>query len=96
MTTMADHCFRLYVAGGSANSQLAREHLETICRERLAGRCRIEVIDVMRHPERALADGILVTPTLVRIEPAPQVRVIGNLTPRTKVEAALGLEAKSL
>lgn len=92
---MADHCFRLYVAGGSANSQIAREHLEAICRERLAGRFRVEVIDVMKQPERALADGILVTPTLVRIEPSPQVRVIGNLTPRAKVEAALGLEEVS-
>jgi circadian clock protein KaiB len=87
-----EYRFRLYVAGQAKNSRLAREQLDRICGERLAGRFRIEVIDVMTQPQWAFEDAILVTPTLIRVAPEPEVRIIGNLSERTKVEAVLGLE----
>ena len=39
-----------------------------------------------------LEEHIFVTPTLVRIAPQPEVRIIGNLSDRLKVLAALDLE----
>lgn len=89
--------FRLYVAGRSHNSVLAEANLRALWAENWSGPARIELIDVLKTPGRALADGIVVTPTLVRLNPAPQVSVIGALTDTARVRAALGLpQPKSL
>lgn len=83
--------FRLYVAGASAHSARARVNLQALCREHLPDRHEIEVIDVLQAPQRALQDGILVTPTLIKLSPQPAGRVIGNLARTEDVMSALGL-----
>jgi hypothetical protein len=56
---------RLYVANRSPNSVRAMANLDHICRECLdAGSYRLEIIDVLDDPLRAVRDKILVTPTL--------------------------------
>ena len=83
--------FRLYVAGDGTNSMRAIANLTALCEARLAGRHRIEVVDVFGDPARALADRIVMTPTLMRVEPAPIRRVVGTLQVSEDVVAALGL-----
>jgi circadian clock protein KaiB len=85
------YVFRLYITGNAPNSARARSNLAAIADERLAGRHVIEEVDVLKEPGRALADNILVTPTLVRLKPAPECRIIGNLSEREKVVSTLGL-----
>jgi circadian clock protein KaiB len=85
------HVFRLYVTGDAPNSVRARSNLAAIASERLAGRHAIEEIDVLKEPMRALADNIVVTPTLVKLKPGPERRIIGNLSEREKVLITLGL-----
>ena len=83
---------RLFVAGGSPNSVQARENLRAM----LAGRedeVELEVIDVLQDPERGFHDGILVTPTLVKLTPAPLRQIAGNLANRPRILEALGLSA---
>lgn len=77
---------RLYVAAGAPHSERALANLERI-RERHLEVCTVEVVDVFEAPERALADGVLVTPTLLRIAPPPVRRIIGDLS---QVEAVVG------
>jgi len=91
MTAPSLFSFRLYVAGDGQNSARAIANLTALCNARLAGRHQIEVIDVFGHPHRALADGIVMTPTLMRLEPGPIRRVIGTLQETDHVAAALGL-----
>lgn len=82
---------RLYVAGRSPNSQLARTNLLRIVdrhRDRVES---IEVIDVLEEPERALRDNVLVTPMLLRIAPEPSLEIVGNLANVTAIALALGL-----
>ena len=83
--------FRLYVAGQSHNSVLALENLRALCRQHLRDRHEIEVVDVLRQADRALADGILVTPTLLKLSPAPTCRIMGSLALADVVLATLGL-----
>ena len=83
--------FRLYVAGDAPNSEQAREHLRALCREYLQDRHEIEIIDVFRHPQRALVDRIFMTPTLVKLAPLPGRRIVGTLGDRHAVLLALGL-----
>jgi circadian clock protein KaiB len=91
MTAGTVFSFRLYVAGDAQNSSRAIANLTALCRARLAGRHRIEIVDVFGHPDRALTDGIVMTPTLMRLEPGPIRRVIGTLNATDEVVAALGI-----
>jgi hypothetical protein len=40
---------------------------------------------------RALADAVIVTPTVVKVSPAPAQQIIGNLSEEQEVLRALGL-----
>jgi circadian clock protein KaiB len=83
--------FRLYIAGDSPNSMLARGNLTTICQKHLTDRHEIEIVDVLEQPKRALADGIVLTPTLVKVAPPPIRKIIGNLSQTETALVALGL-----
>lgn len=84
--------FQLYTAEETQNSSLAFSNLLAICKAHLADRYEIEVIDVFRQPQRALAHGIRMTPTLVKLTPYPQRTIVGTLKQTTRVLAALGIE----
>ena len=88
------YIFRLYIAGGAPNSVRALANLYAICRKHFPQSHRIEVIDVLKEPLRALAEAILVTPTLVKLSPAPEQQIIGNLSEEEEVLRALGLPQK--
>jgi len=82
---------RLYVAGGAPNSVRAIANLAAICKEHLQSRFTLEIVDVLQFPLRALADGILVTPSLAKLSPAPAAKIVGNLSDRSNVLQALGI-----
>ena len=85
------YVFRLYLAGGAPNSVRALANLYALCRKHFPESHRIEIIDVLQEPLRALAEAILVTPTLVKVSPAPEQQIIGNLSEEEEVLRALGL-----
>jgi circadian clock protein KaiB len=85
--------FRLFIAADTLNSVQAASNLNALCKAHLAGRHEIEIIDVFKDPKRALADGIRMTPTLVKLAPGPVRRMVGNLTDTDRVMQALGLNA---
>lgn len=80
---------RLYVAGVAPNSVRATANTKAICTDHFPG-CELEVIDLLVEPERAAADRIIVTPTLVKLSPPPQQRLIGDLSDAGKLFAVLG------
>ncbi len=80
---------RLYVAGNAPNSLTAIANARAICREHFSSGHEIEIVDLLVYPLRALADGVVVTPTLLRLSPLPIRRVIGNLSDAHQVLVAL-------
>ena len=80
---------RLYVAGQAPNSMRAVANAKAICEEHFASKHELEIVDLLEHPKRALADGIIVTPTLLRLLPLPIHRVIGSLSDTNRVLVAL-------
>ena len=86
---------RLYIVGGAPNSVQALANLEKICQEYLKDGYKLEVVDVLEHPRRAMAEGVLVTPSLAKLSPGPAANVVGNLSDKTKVLHALGLKGKA-
>jgi circadian clock protein KaiB len=91
VTRRAVFRFRLYVAGDTRNSGQAIFNLKALCGAYLADCHEIEVVDIARHPDRALSDGIFMTPTLVKLAPAPTRRIVGTLSQAQPVLQALGL-----
>jgi circadian clock protein KaiB len=82
---------RLYVAGQTAKSMTAFANLKRLCEERLAGKYRIEVIDLLENPQLAKGDQILAIPTLVRKLPEPMRKIIGDLSNTERVLVGLDL-----
>lgn len=82
---------RLYVAGQSPKSLRAIENLRKVCEEHLAGRFRIELVDLLENPKLARGDEIIAVPTLVRKLPEPIRKIIGDLSDTDKVLVGLQL-----
>lgn len=72
--------FRLFVAGDTLNSVQALRNLTNLCNTHLPGRHQIEVVDVFAEPSRALAEGILMTPAVLKLSPLPLRKIIGTLS----------------
>ncbi len=87
--------FRLYVTGNAHNSLQAMANLSQLCELHLAGRHHIEIVDLAREPERALSDAVYLTPTLIKLAPAPQAQVVGSLSNMSLLFDVLELERKT-
>ena len=84
---------RLYIAGTTAKSAAAVANLKKLCEQNLAGRYRIEVIDLLKEPQLARGDQIVAIPTLVRKLPAPIKKIIGDLSNTERAVVGLDLRA---
>ncbi len=82
---------KLYVAGQTPKCLKAFENLKNICQNELQGRYKIEVIDLMAHPELSRDDQILAIPTLVRKLPVPVRKIIGDLSNTERVLVGLDI-----
>jgi circadian clock protein KaiB len=85
---------RLYVAGSAPNSTRAHANLLALLERAGSTDHQLDVVDCIREPQRALQDGVLVTPTLLKLEPAPRETVIGTLSDARRVALTLGLVAR--
>jgi len=84
---------RLYVAGQTPKSIKAFANLSRICEEKLAGRYRIEVVDLLENPQLAAGHQILAIPTLVRTMPPPIRKIIGDLSNTDRTLVGLDIRA---
>ena len=83
---------RLYIAGQTPNSMAAIDNLKKICEDKLRGKYRIEVVDLLEKPQLAKGDQIIAIPTLVRRLPPPVKKIIGNLSKTESVIVGLDLQ----
>lgn len=87
---------RLYIAGGGPNSTLAVANLRAFCEEYFPERHEIEIVDVFQDQRRALDDGVLLTPLLVKIAPGPVRKITGNLSARDSLHHVVDLPNPTL
>ena len=71
---------KLYVAGPGVSSMRARQNLERFCQIHVPGIYRIEVIDLLSQPELAREHEIVAVPTVVREEPVPIRKAVGDFS----------------
>ncbi|AFM17690.1 KaiB domain-containing protein [Mycolicibacterium chubuense NBB4] len=86
---------RLYVTDHSPKCVAAIENLRRTCERHLAGRHRIEIVDLLENPRRAADDQIVAVPTLVRKSPAPVRKVVGDFSDTERLLAALQLRRRT-
>jgi circadian clock protein KaiB len=88
---MAKYHFKLYITGHTPRSLRAIANLRLISAG-LDGDCHLTVIDVLESPQVAEDQQVMATPMLVRESPPPPMRVIGDLSDRTRVMVGLDLD----
>ncbi len=85
---------RLYVADGTPRGLAAIGNLKRLCETHLKGRYRLEVIDLLEHPQLASGDQVTAIPTLVRRLPPPVRKIIGDLSNGEDVLVRLDLRPR--
>jgi circadian clock protein KaiB len=81
---------RLFVAGAGPRSARAIADLKRLCRQFDPARCKVEIVDIYQQPERAAQAQIVAVPTLVREEPRPLLKLVGELGEPARIVHNLG------
>jgi circadian clock protein KaiB len=91
MNRTAKFKLRLYIAGDTQSSLLALANLSALCEASLPNHPEIEVVDVFGELKRALADSIIMPPTLVKLAPSAVQKIVGTHSESSRVIEVLGL-----
>jgi circadian clock protein KaiB len=87
----ARYMLRLFTSGTTPRSTKALRNLREICDINLAGNYDLEVVDIYQQPSLASESDIIAAPTLIKEEPLPMKRLIGDLSDRPKVLLSLAI-----
>ena len=82
---------QLYITGATPNSIRALINIKQLCEEHLKGRYSLEIIDVYQQRELAEKEQLIALPLLIKKQPLPEKRIIGDLSNTSKVLTGLGL-----
>ena len=85
---------RLFVTGMTPRSTRAIRAVRSLCEERLKDRFELEIVDVYQQPAMIQGEQVFATPTLIKYEPAPLRRIIGDMTDTNRLCFGLGLEIR--
>ena len=89
------YLLRLFTSGTTPRSTRALQNLREICETDLQGNYDLEVVDIYQEPGRATESDIIAAPTLIKEEPPPTKRMVGDLSDRPKVLLGLAIAGKS-
>jgi circadian clock protein KaiB len=85
------YVLRLYICGATARSHRAVNNIKEICEDKLKGQYDLQVIDIFQSPEQVKQEDIVAAPTLVKKQPLPIRRFIGDLSDKEKVVKGLAI-----
>jgi circadian clock protein KaiB len=88
------YVFKLYVTGDTPRTDRAISNLKELCQEHFPDEYKILIIDVLKQPDIAEKEKIIVTPTLIKELPLPLVKIIGDLSDVKTVLMGLGINSK--
>jgi circadian clock protein KaiB len=87
----AVYVLRLYITGTTPKSTRAVHNITKLCQEHLAGRYDLEVIDIYQQPALAQTEDIIAVPTLLKKQPLPVQKLLGDLSNAQQLMAGLDL-----
>jgi circadian clock protein KaiB len=85
------YVLRLFVTGMTPRSTRAIRAVRALCESRLKDRFELEIVDVYQQPQLIQGEQILATPTLIKYQPAPLRRIIGDMSDIHRLCFGLGL-----
>lgn len=83
------HILRLFITGATPRSTLAISNLRKLLEAVRPERYDLEIIDIYQNPEATRDNQVIAAPTLIRLLPKPVRRIVGDLSNRERVLAAL-------
>lgn len=84
------YAFKLYLTNTTTVGKAKVESLEKVLKKTGID-YSLEVINVLEDPVVAIEDGVVATPTLVKVTPLPKKKVIGQLENAEKLLAELDI-----
>ena len=91
----AKYVLRLYVTGMTPKSAQAIANVEKLCKEHLAGRYELKVIDIYQQPKLVYGEQIIATPTLIKKLPLPLRKLIGDMSDTERFLVGIDLKPKN-
>ena len=88
------YLFQLYLSSRSFSNEKICENLKLILDEKLKDQYSLEIIFVTEDVESVLQRNIFTTPTLIKKLPSPSSTVVGDLSDREKLSAAVEISLK--
>jgi circadian clock protein KaiB len=85
------YVLRLFVRGMTPRSTRAIRAVRALCERRLKDRFELEIVDVYQQPQLIQGEQVFATPTLVKYQPAPMRRIIGDMSDVNRLCHGLGL-----
>ena len=85
------YVLRLYITGATHHSMLAVKNAKIVCDKYLKAGYSLEIIDVYQQPHLAAKHDIIAAPTLIKFQPLPIKRLVGDLSDTGKVLLALDI-----
>jgi circadian clock protein KaiB len=85
------YIFCLFITGASPNSARAVANIRQICETYLKGKYALEIVDVYQQQEVAEKEQLIALPLLIKQQPLPVRRLIGDLSDKQKVLTELGI-----
>jgi len=85
--------FQLYIAGGSPIGMYTYNTLKSICNKHFKN-YKIQIIDLLQHPNLAKKQEIIAIPTIIRISPKPNIKIIGDLSNPKQALLSLKLDSR--
>lgn len=82
---------KLYISGKTAKATDAIQSFSHILDDRFNGHYTLEVIDILKSPQSAADDQIIISPTIVKRSPEPVKKAFGDLSDAESVLTLLGL-----
>ena len=89
-----DYILRLFITGATPNSVRALSNIREICENHLKGRYTLEIIDVYQQADIAEKEQLIALPLLIRKNPLPEKRLIGDMSDVEKVLKGLEINER--
>lgn len=85
------YMLRLFITGTSPVSVRAINNLQAILDQHLKNKYELEIIDVHQQPQLVRDENVTAVPMLIKKQPSPKKRLVGDMSDTGRVLKGLGL-----
>ncbi len=93
MSQQSSLILKLYITGATHHSMKAVKNLQKLCEDHLAGNYQLEIVDMYQQPSLAKEQQIIAAPTLIKLQPSPVRRIVGDMSDTEKILSVLNVKS---